>query len=65
MTEYSFVCVDAQGDCRDLGYAALAGDGEAKRFGGDLLGQLADAGELCAVVVYEGERQVTMLAELA
>jgi hypothetical protein len=59
MTEYRFVCVDARGTWRGLTRRALSGEAEAKAFGQGLLRRFP------AVIVYEGERRLAMLAQIA
>jgi hypothetical protein len=59
MAGYRFVCVDANGRWLEVRYAACAGDVEAKGLGCDLLR------EFPAVLIYGGERKLTMLAQVA
>jgi hypothetical protein len=59
MSEYRFVCVDSDGRWQDVRYAALRTDAHAKGMGCDLLR------EFDAVLVYEGERKLGMLALVA
>jgi hypothetical protein len=51
--------VDANGRWLDVRYAACAGDAEAKGLGCDLLR------EFPAVLIYEEERKLTILAQVA
>ncbi len=59
MAEYRFVCVDTAGRWLEVRYAACASDAEAKDLACDLLR------EFPAVLIYEGERKLTMLAQVA
>jgi len=59
MVEYRFVCVDTQGRWQDVRYASFASDADAKAFACDLWREFA------AILVYERDRQVAMLALVA
>ena len=59
MAEYRFVCVDGHGRWQEVRYAACAGDAEAKGLGCDLLR------EFPAVLVFQGERKISLMAQVA